>query len=107
MLVSTNDGGINVVNLPIKLASGIGPSLHRIVDAVPDTSFDPPVIPIGDAGALAIALGQILPGCAGSKNPENAVDGGAMVQTGSPTFGAFTVALRWEQWLEALPLLVS
>ena len=63
MLISTNDGGITMVNLPIKLASGIGLSLQRIVDTVPDTSFDPAVIPIGDAGALAIALGQVLPGC--------------------------------------------
>ena len=96
-----------MVNLPIKLASGIGLSLQRIVDTVPDTSFDPPVIPIGDAGALAIAFGQVLPGCTGSKNPENAVDGGAMVKTGSPTFGAFAVALGWDQWLEALPLVVG
>ncbi|CAA9382547.1 MAG: hypothetical protein AVDCRST_MAG93-9271, partial [uncultured Chloroflexia bacterium] len=24
-----------------------------------------------------------------------------------PTFGAFAVALGWDQWLEALPLVVS
>ena len=107
MLVSTNNGGINVVNFPIKLASGIGLSLHHIVDMVPDTSFDPAGIAIGDAGPLTIALGEVRPGCAGPKNPENAIDGGAMVKAGSPTFGPFAIALGRQQWLEALPLFVG
>jgi len=93
-----------MMDVPVQLASGVGLGLHSIVDAVPDALLSPAVVASRDRGALPIAAWQVFPGCAGTQDPQNAIDDLAMVDVGTSTLGAFAMTLRRQQPLKTCPL---
>jgi hypothetical protein len=95
MLVSTHDGAINEVYLPLYLSSGISVLLDFREDSVPNACFTPAVKAGGYGFVRAIAFGQILPRSACSQYPQDAIDDCAMVLAGP----ARLWLLWWEQWL--------
>ena len=107
MLVGTNDGGINMMCLPIQLARSVSFGLHVGKDAVPDTGFFPAVEPGRDGGRRTIVCRQVGPRCAGPKNPEDAVDNRSIIVARATPFTPFGWAWRWKQRLQSLPLCVS
>ena len=107
MLVGTNDGGIDVMGLPVEFARGIGVGLHRGEEAVPDPGLFPAVEPRGHRGGGAIAGGQVGPGRARAQDPEDAVDDRAIVVARAAPLAALGWATGWEQALDVLPLAIG
>jgi hypothetical protein len=102
VLVGTNDGAIDEMDAPIKVACTIGLGLERRKDVVPDAFLAPAIVTTRDRADGTIALRQRWPGCAGAQDPQDAVDNPTMIFIW-PTSMRF---LRWEQRLEARPLFV-
>ncbi len=98
-----DDRGINVVNLPVEAAFGVGLGLHGLEDPVPEASGAPAVEPARYRAMLAVVFGQVAPGGPGAQDPEDAVDDFAMVFIGPPGVGL----LRWKQRLKPLPVLIG
>src|SRR5918999_322961 len=103
VLMSANDGAIDIVNGPVQLASGIGLLLDRLKEALPDAGSAPTIKAAGYGLPGAVAFGHIAPGGTGAQQPQDAVDHLSMVQIGS-TGSRF---LRQKQRLEPLPLRVG
>ncbi len=103
MLVGSDDGGIDVVDFPVQLALGIGPSLNGLQDAIPDTSLASAVEAGGHRPWRAVSLGQISPRRTRAKDPRDAVDDAPMVFGGTPGMRF----LRREYRLQPLPLVVG
>jgi hypothetical protein len=102
-LVGTTDSAIDVVDLPIELASGIGLLFKRIKHVLEDTGFLPAIEAARHRAPRAIALWQIVPGGAGAQNPQHAIKDATMVDGWPP-------GLRFlgrEQRSELLPLRVG
>ena len=99
MLVGSDHGAIDIMDVPVDLAIGVGLRLHRRQELTPDASLLPAVEATGHSTLRAIAFGPIPPGSAGAKNPENPVENAAMVD-GRPTGLRF---LWGEQRLQPLP----
>jgi hypothetical protein len=91
---------IDILQVPVHLASGIGLRLHRREELAPDARPLPAIEATGHGAPGAIALRQIAPGGAGAEYPQEAIDDGAMVMGGSPRLRF----LGWEQGVEPLPL---
>ncbi len=105
--MGTNDGGIDMMGLPVQRADRIGLSLDGSEEAVPDPGLFPAVEPGGDGGGRSIAGGQVGPGRAGAQDPEDAVDDRAVVVARAATLAALGWATGWEQALDALPLAIG
>lgn len=90
--------------LPVKLALLVSLRLQGLKRLLPDALLGPAVEP-GRAGSpRTVATGNVAPGCAGAKDPEDAVDDGAMVFVGIALFLCF---LGWQQRFELLPLVIG
>jgi hypothetical protein len=100
VLMSANNGGIDKVQVPVDLTTGIRLSLQSRQEALPETRLAPAIEPAGDGADRAIALRQIAPGRAGTQNPENAVQDGAVMVVGPPCWRP----LGRQKRLKALPL---
>jgi hypothetical protein len=98
--MGSDHGAIDVMQVPVQLASGIGLRLHRRQELAPDARPLPAIEAAGHGTPRTIALGEIAPGSSGAENPQDAIDDRAMVMGGSPSLGF----LGWEQGLEPLPL---
>src|SRR5919199_1374923 len=107
VLVRANDGGVDMMHVPIQFSSSIGVGLDCIIDALPNALFDPAVVPRRDRGALPVARRQVLPGRTRPQNPQDAIDDRAIGIAWAATFAALRRAGGWEQGLEARPLYVS
>src|SRR5260370_32926651 len=81
----------------------VGLLLQRGQDAVPDTGCPPAVEAAGDRLVAAVALGQVLPGCAAAQDPLDAIDNWTMVVIGPP--GPWF--LGRQQRRQARPLIVG
>src|SRR5262245_9612198 len=100
VLMGSDHGAIEIMDVPVDLAIGVGLRLHRRQELTPDASLLPAVDTTGHGTPRAIAFGQIPPGSPGAKNPENPVEHAAMID-GRPT----GLRLLWgEQRLQPLPL---
>jgi hypothetical protein len=100
VLVGADHRAIDILEVPVQLASRIGVRLHRRQERPPDASLLPAGEATGDRAPRAIAFGQIAPGSPGAQNPEHPVENAAMID-GRPTSLRF---LWGEQRLEPLPL---
>src|SRR5262245_17213364 len=101
--MGSDHGTIDEMDVPVKLALGIGLRLHRRQELVPDTCPLPTIEAAGHGPPGAIALRQIAPRRAGAQHPADAIDDGAMVMGGSPRLGL----LGWKERLEPLPVAVG
>ena len=61
MLMGSNDRAIDIMNVPVDVALGIGLLLHGLKETLPDTSFLPAIEAAGHGAPTPIALGQITP----------------------------------------------
>lgn len=77
--MGTNDGAIHEVEVPIHLTGLVGLLLQGGQDALPDAGGPPAVEATGDRLVVAVALGQVLPGSAGTQEPLDTIDDGTMV----------------------------
>ena len=102
MLVSTDDGAVDVVDAPVNSARGIGLRLNLRKDAVPKTRLAPAVEAAGYGGPAPISLGQVPPWGTGAQDPQDTVDDLAVIDRRA----ARLRFLRWQQRLQPLPLLV-
>ena len=64
--MGTNDGAIDEVERPIKLAVAVGLGLQLGKDALPDPSLAPAIVTAGDRAYWTIAFRQIWPGRTGA-----------------------------------------
>jgi hypothetical protein len=103
MLMRSDDGAIDQVHRPIQLASGLGLLLQGRYEVREDSGSLPTVEATRDSAPRTIPFGQIAPGSASSEEPEDPIKDRAVVMGGSPDLRF----LRWEQWLQPLPLCVS
>jgi hypothetical protein len=62
VLMGADDGGVYEVQVPIHLASGIGLSLQRDQNLIPDPRCSPAVEPARDRADRAIVQRQVAPG---------------------------------------------
>ena len=69
VLMSANNGGIDKVQVPVDLTTGIGLDLQSRQNVLPQAGLAPAIEPTGDGADRAIALGQIPPRRAGAQNP--------------------------------------
>ncbi len=107
VLVGTNDGGIDMMCLPIQLARCVSLGLHVGKDAVPDTGLLPAGEPGRDGGRRTIVCRQVGPWCTGAKNSQDAVDNRSVIVARATPFTPFGGPWRWKQRLQSLPLCVS
>ena len=103
MLVRTDDGPIDVVLLPIDVATHICLALHLGQDALPKPTSLPPVEAGGDGLPRPIACRQIAPRRPRLGDPEHAVEDASVVVVRVPTSSRVA---RWQEWGEPLPLLI-
>jgi hypothetical protein len=48
VLMGSNDGAVNIMDLPIELASGVSVLLDKLKELVPKPLFTPPIKPAGN-----------------------------------------------------------
>jgi hypothetical protein len=99
VLMGSDHGAIEIMEVPVDLALGVGLRLHRRQELTPDASLLPAVEATGHGTPQAIAFGQIPPGSPGAQNPENPVENAALID-GRPTGLRF---VGGEQRLQPLP----
>jgi hypothetical protein len=92
MLVGPDNGAIDVVDLPIELACGLGVLLESRQEALEDPSFLPAIEATGHCAPGAIALGEISPGRPRPQDPQHTVEDAAVIMGWSPSLGF----LGWE-----------
>ena len=102
MLMGSHDRAIDIMNVPVDFALGIGLLLYRLKETLPDTGFLPAIEAAGHGAPTTIALGQSPPWGTGTENPQDAFDDASMVQSRSTRLRF----LRRKQRLELLPLRV-
>jgi hypothetical protein len=100
MLVRSDDGTIDHVDGPIEAARLLSLLLHSRQDTLEEPRTAPAVETAGHSAPRTIPFRQISPGGAGTQEPEDAVENGAMVMGRSPNMWF----LGWEQRLQPLPL---
>jgi hypothetical protein len=103
MLRRSDARAIDEVTRPIQWASGLGLLLQSREQVREDSGALPAVEANRDGAPRTIPFGQIAPGSASSEEPEEPIEDRAVVLGGSPELRF----LRWEQWLQPLPLRVS
>ena len=99
MLMGSNDRAINIMNVPVDFALGIGLLLHCLKEMLPETGFLPAIEAARHGAPTPIAPGQITPWSTGAQNPQDAMDDALMGQSRS-TRSRF---LRRKQPLKPLP----
>jgi hypothetical protein len=77
--MGSDHGAIDVMQVPVQLASGIGLRLHRRQELALDARPLPAIEAAGHGTPRTIALGEIAPGSAGAEHPQDAIDDRAMV----------------------------
>lgn len=102
MLVSSDDGAVDEVNVPIEAAVFIRLALEFVQDSRPEPGLLPSVEATRNRLPLSIALRKIAPWRSSSKEPENPVDNASVTLGGSANSPPF----RWKQGGELLPLLI-
>jgi hypothetical protein len=98
--MGADGSAIDEVQLPIKLAGGIGLLGERIKEALEDAGFLPAIEAAGHRAPGAIALGQVPPGGPGTQDPQEAVQDAPVIDR-RPTRAR---CLGREQRLQPLPL---
>lgn len=98
--MGANDRRVHKVNLPIESVLMIRFRLHGCQETIPHAHLGPAVEPAGDGRVLAVALGHVAPGRAGTEYPADAVDDGAVIKVGS----AGSRFLRRQVGFDARPL---
>ena len=78
-----HDGAIDEVERPVQAAVRIGLGLEVREDAVPDARCTPAIKTTRHRAACAIAFRQVAPGCAGTQDPEDAIDDRTMIEIGA------------------------
>jgi hypothetical protein len=79
MLVSTDNTAIDVMNLPIELALGIGLLLESLQHLLPQTTFAPSIKSARYRLPCSVASGQIPPRSTRSQDPQYTIDYPAVV----------------------------
>jgi hypothetical protein len=74
MLMSTHNGAVDLMLLPVDLLLGVCLCLQRLKDACPDACFLPSIEAAGDCRPGAIALWDIASGSARAQHLQNGVD---------------------------------
>src|SRR5688500_16425498 len=100
VLVGASHGGIHGVRVPVPLTTGSPLALQSGQKGLPQAVVAPATGPTGDGADRATALGQTTPRRAGAQNPQNAVQGGAVMAVGPPG----RRPLGRQKRLKALPL---
>ncbi len=103
MLVRPDDGGIQIVLLPIELAANIRLLLERLKDGLPDTGSSPTVEACGSRLPGAVFVRQVPPRSARPVDPKDGINESAVILRGA----AASWFLRWKQRLQSLPLPVG
>lgn len=70
--MSSDNGSIDKVHVPINLAARLGAGLQRREDLVPHAGLAPAVEPARHRPGRAVPFGQVPPGGAGAQHPETA-----------------------------------
>src|SRR5439155_25315951 len=73
VLMGAHHRAIDIVRLPIDPVSRVGRLLKGFPNLLPNPLFTPTVEATGKGGPLAVAVGNIAPGCAGALEPQNAI----------------------------------
>ena len=100
MLMRSNDRAIDIVNVPVESALGIGLLLDSLKERLPDTGFLPAIETASHRAPTSKTLGQITPGGTRTEDPQDATDDASMIQSRSTGFRL----LRRKQRFEPLPL---
>jgi hypothetical protein len=79
MLMSPNDGAIDIVNVPVESALGIRLLLDILKEMLPNTSFLPAIEAARHGAPTPIAPGQIAPWGAGAQNPQDTIEDASMI----------------------------
>jgi hypothetical protein len=103
MLVGADDGAIDAMHVPIELAGDIGLLLQGVKQWLEDASSRPAVKAARHGPPGAIALRQVVPGGAGTENPEHTVQDAAVVDSWQAGLGF----VGRKQRLEPLPLRIG
>jgi hypothetical protein len=103
MLMRSNDRAIDIVNVPVESALGIGLLLDSLKERLPDTGFLPAIEAAGHGAPTPIALGQIPPGGTRTEYPQDAADDASMIQSRATSLKF----LRQKQRFKPLPLRVG
>ena len=61
MLMGSHDRAIDIMNVPVDFALGIGLLLYRLKETLPETGFLPAIEAAGHGAPTTIALGHIPP----------------------------------------------
>ena len=104
MLVRTDDCPIDVMLLPIDVATQICLALHLGQDSMPEPASLPPVEAGGDRLPRPIACRQIAPRRPGLGDPKHAVEDASVVVERAPTSSRET---RRHERGESRPLVIG
>ena len=103
MLMGSNDGAIDIMNVPVESTFGIGLLLDGLQEMLPDAGFSPAIEAARHGTPRPKALGQIPPGGTPTQYPQDATDDASMVQRRSSGLRF----LRRKQRFDPLPLRVG
>ena len=93
--MGANDAAIDIVEVPVHMAGGLGLLWPGVQDLPEDTSLLPAGDTAGHRAPRSIALRHIAPGRAGAQDPLHAIQDAPMVDSRSANircWGAVTVA---------------
>jgi hypothetical protein len=99
MLVGSNHGAVDTVDLPIAPIHRLSLLLQLPQDPPEDAGLLPAVEATGHGTPRTIAFRQIAPGRSRAEDPQDAIQDSAMLMSGATPRGF----LRWEQRLQPLP----
>ena len=81
--MGADDGAIDIVEVPVHMAGGIGLLWPGVQDLPEDTGLLPAVEMAGHRAPRPIALRHIAPGRAGAQDPQHAIQDAPMVDSRS------------------------
>ena len=79
MLMGSNDGAIDIMNVPVESTLGIGLLLDSLKEMLPDAGFSPAIEAARHSTPRPKAHGQIPPGGTGTQYPQDAIDDASMI----------------------------
>lgn len=83
MLVSSDDGAVDEVDVPVEAAFLIRLALKFVQDSPPEPGLLPPVEATRNRLPLSVTLRELAPRCSSTKEPENPVDDAPVTLGGS------------------------
>lgn len=85
MLMGSDDGGVDVLLVPVNVTLPVSKLLKLCEDAHPHGLLAPAVEARGDGAPVAEARREIPPGRTRTEEPQDGVDEGSLVETGTTT----------------------